>query len=133
MCIRDSVGRFSQVKNHRFLIDIFEKILIHSGKDFHPLLVLIGTGDLQSEIIELCRFKGLNDCVKFLGARNDVDRLLQAMDAFVLPSIYEGFPVAAIEAQAAGLPCFLSDSITPVSYTHLDVYKRQVLLQQLKK
>ena len=60
----------------------------------------------------MCRFKGLNDCVKFLGARNDVDRLLQAMDAFVLPSIYEGFPVAAIEAQAAGLPCFLSDSIT---------------------
>lgn len=106
------VGRFSQVKNHKFLIEVFEKIHAYKENNFNPILTLIGSGDLQQEIMKMCKSKGLTDCVKFLGARNDIHRILQAMDAFVLPSIYEGFPVSAIEAQAAGLPCFLSDSIT---------------------
>lgn len=50
--------------------------------------------------------------VLFLGNRNDVDRLYQAMDVFVLPSRYEGLPVVGVEAQAAGLPCVLSDQVT---------------------
>ena len=54
---------------------------------------------------------GLADCVRFLGVRGDVNRMLQGMDAFVLPSLYEGLPVTMIEAQAAGLPCTISDRV----------------------
>ena len=54
----------------------------------------------------------LEDCVQFLGMRNDVPQLMQAMDCFVLPSKFEGLPVVGIEAQAAGLPCFFADTIT---------------------
>ena len=116
------VGRFSQVKNHKFLIDIFEKICTNNDKKVKPLLLLVGVGELQEEIIQICKTKKIYENVIFLGARNDVHRLLQAMDAFVLPSIYEGFPVSAIEAQAAGLPCFLSDSITKDSKLKTNVH-----------
>lgn len=54
----------------------------------------------------------LTDKVKFLGIRSDINRLLQAFDAFVFPSIYEGLPVTLIEAQGSGLPCIISDTIT---------------------
>lgn len=103
------VGRFSKVKNHFFIIRVFEEIikLNNSAK-----LLLVGDGELRKEIENVVASKGLNSSVLFLGSRNDVPELMQAMDVLVMPSLYEGFPVTAVEAQAAGLPVIISDTIT---------------------
>lgn len=67
---------------------------------------------MRQKVENAIRQYGLEDCCNLLGIRNDVHRVLQAMDVFVLPSIYEGLPVVAVEAQAAGLPCILSDAVS---------------------
>lgn len=107
------VGRFSYPKNHLFLIDIFNEICKKNPKS---QLLLIGTYVGNASYLDAAKEKvkslGLNDKVKFLGVRHDVPDLLQAMDCFLLPSRFEGLPTVGIEAQAAGLPCFFSDSIT---------------------
>ena len=103
------VGRFCFQKNHEFLIDVFK--IVHD-KDKNAILLLIGIGELQDAIKQKVLDLGLQNSVIFLGARSDVDKLYQAMDVFVLPSHYEGLPVVGIEAQAAGLPCILSDQMT---------------------
>jgi glycosyltransferase involved in cell wall biosynthesis len=105
------VGRFTTVKNHAFLIDIAA-----AATRKHPDLyfLLVGEGELREPIEQRVRLLGLEARVKFAGGREDIPRLMTgAMDVFVLPSFYEGLPVAAIEAQAAGLSCVLSDTITP--------------------
>lgn len=102
------VGRFDFAKNQDFLVDIFaecEKIV--SGIK----LLLIGDGDGKKEIESKVQHLGLKDKVIFTGVRTDVNELLQAMDIFVFPSLYEGLGIAAIEAQAAGLPCVVSDHV----------------------
>lgn len=104
------VGRLSYQKNHEFLIDIFRSIHEKNGD---ARLCLVGRGELENDIREQVRKLGLYDAVQFLGVRSDVPRLLQAMDVFVLPSRYEGLPIAFIEAQTAGLACFGSDSGIP--------------------
>lgn len=103
------VGRFCFQKNHDFLIDIFEQI-----HRLHPdsVLVLVGLGELEEDIRKKVDALGLADHVRFLGVRNDVNRLYQAMDVFILPSRYEGLPVVGVEAQASGLPCLFSDAMT---------------------
>ncbi len=103
------VGRFAYQKNHSFLIDIFNEI---HKKDKDAVLVLIGTGELENEIKQKVNRLNLSEYVMFLGQRNDVNEIMQAMDVFVLPSFYEGLPVVGVEAQAAGLPCILSDAMT---------------------
>lgn len=103
------VGRFCKAKNHRKLIEIFE--FVHRQCP-DAVLLLIGIGELQEEIRQIVRKKALADAVIFYGATNEVPALLQVMDCFVLPSLYEGLPVAAVEAQAAGLPTLLSNTIT---------------------
>lgn len=103
------VGRFSKPKNHEFLIKIFSEI---SKKNPHARLILVGDGPLKLHFEEKIKNIGLLDKVQFLGVRNDVHKLLQAFDVMVFPSIYEGLPVTLIEAQAAGVPCIVSDVIT---------------------
>ena len=103
------VGRFHPVKNHQLIIDIFEKLMKQTSE---VALVLIGEGELFAQIQELVKEKGLGKEVLFLGARSDIPELLQMMDVFVMPSLYEGFPVTLIEAQAAGLPCVVSSVIS---------------------
>lgn len=103
------VGRFMQVKNHKFLVDVFKEILKMQPDSY---LVLAGTGELLESTKEYCRSLDIIDRVKFLGVRKDVSRLVQAMDAMIMPSFFEGFPVTAIEAQASGLPVYLSGTIT---------------------
>lgn len=101
------VGRFMYQKNHKFLIDVFAQILDSRP---HARLLLVGEGELEEEIRQkVCRLN-LRDKVVFTGARKDVDKLYSAMDVFCLPSFYEGAPVVALEAQANGLPCLLSQS-----------------------
>lgn len=106
------VGRFFPQKNHIFLIDIFAEV--HKR---HPnsVLWLVGGGELNDALKNQIKAKvddlGLSGAVEFLGVRGDVNRLLQGMDSFILPSLYEGLPVTMIEAQASGLPCTISDRV----------------------
>lgn len=106
------VGRFAAQKNHKFLIDIFE--CVHK-LDPKAKLLLIGNGELKSEVEKLLKDKGLLQETVFLSNRTDVPELLQAMDVFLFPSLYEGLSIALIEAQATGLPCLISNTIDPRS------------------
>ena len=103
------VGRFEEQKNHRFLIKCFNLL---ARKKENTKLLLIGDGSLVNEIEDQIDSVGLTNQVILAGVRSDVYRLLQAMDVFVFPSLYEGLPVTMVEAQAAGLPCVISDVIT---------------------
>ena len=103
------VGRFSEQKNHAFLLDIFDKLLKVRG---NAVLLLAGEGKLREEVMRKARDMGIDENVRFLGARKDVERLYQAMDAFVMPSRFEGFPLSILEAQASGLPVVASTEIT---------------------
>lgn len=103
------IGRFVQQKNHDFLIDIFNEIY---KQNKNAILLLAGDGPLKEDIQYKVKELGLEKNVQFLGQRSDANELYQAMDAFVLPSLYEGLPVVGVEAQAAGLPCFFSTDMT---------------------
>lgn len=103
------VGRFVYQKNHNFLIDIFNEAYKINN---NLILILVGDGQLKNQIQYKVKKLGLKDNILFLGNRFDVPELMQAMDLFLLPSFYEGLPVVGIEAQAAGLKCIFSNSIT---------------------
>ena len=116
-----NVARFKKEKNHVFQVEIFE----HIHKEIpNAVLLLIGKGELMAEIERLVKSKGLSDCVRFMGVRNDIPTLMQAMDVFLLPSLFEGLPVVGIEAQAAGLPVFTSTEVT----TEMDITGNVVFL-----
>ncbi len=108
------VGRFSYEKNHKFLVSVFNEV-----NKSHPnsKLLLIGGGKPKSEItiknkiVKQVKKLGLEDKVIFLGIREDVDRLMQAMDMLVMPSITEGFPVTIMESQAVGLKSVVSTAV----------------------
>ena len=103
------VGRFVNQKNHDFLIDIFCEI---KKKHENAVLLLVGDGELKNAIRKKVVLNNLKDSVVFMGVRSDIPNILSAMDVLVLPSFYEGMPNSVIEAQATGLPCLVSDSIT---------------------
>ncbi|MEQ2455825.1 glycosyltransferase family 1 protein [Flavonifractor hominis] len=104
------VGRFEEQKNHRFLLDIFE--CIHRAEPDSKLL-LVGDGPLRPQIEQEIAERGLGHAVCLTGVVADVWRYYQAMDVLLFPSLYEGLPVTLVEAQAAGLPCVISNHITP--------------------
>lgn len=99
------VGRFMRQKNHIFLLQIFSRLPQHAH------LLLVGDGELRQSIETQADDLGIRDRIIFTGVRADVNRLLQAMDVFVFPSLFEGLGIAAVEAQAAGLPCLISDKV----------------------
>lgn len=102
-------GRFLEQKNQTFVLDVFNE-LIH--KRPNSVLIFIGKGPLIEKIKEKVSLLQLTDNVLFLGVRNDVPEILNASDLFIMPSLYEGLPVAAVEAQCSGLPCIFSTNIT---------------------
>ena len=104
------IGRFDKIKNHSFLIDIHAKLI---KKQENTVLLLIGEGPLLTYIQKKVHDLNIDNSVIFLGNRNDVEKLLCAMDLFILPSINEGLGIVAIEAQTSGLPCFVSDALPP--------------------
>lgn len=104
------VGRFDQIKNHMFLLEIFSEIL---KKQENATLVLVGEGELCPKIKEEAGKKGILDKIIFTGLREDVPGLLQMMDVFVFPSLFEGLGIVLIEAQTSGLPCFASKDVIP--------------------
>ncbi|XRC40087.1 glycosyltransferase [Lactiplantibacillus plantarum] len=103
------VGRFVPAKNHTKLIEIFSQF-----HKMHPetVLLLVGEGELLGDVKKQVTKLGLDNFVRFLGLRKDIPALMSAADLFVLPSLYEGLPVVGVEAQASGLPCVFSESIT---------------------
>ena len=103
------VGRFSAVKNHRFLLEVFEQI-----KKTEPdsVLLLAGDGELREEIKAQAQKSPFGKDIRFLGNISNVPEMMVLSDVFLFPSIYEGLPTVLLEAQAAGLPCFVSDRIT---------------------
>lgn len=103
------VGRFFEVKNHEFLIEIYNAIL---KKEEKSKLLLVGDGELRNKIEEKVKLLGIENQVIFTGNQKNVYEIMQAMDIFIMPSIYEGFPVTLVEAQATGLKCLITDNIT---------------------
>lgn len=104
------VGRFTNQKNHPFLIDIFYEMTRQNKK---VKLIMVGIGEKEKEIKQKVKELKIEDKVIFAGFRNDVNEIMQAMDIFLLPSLYEGLGIVLIEAQAAGLPSFTSDKVVP--------------------
>lgn len=103
------VGNFIPQKNHKFMVDIFSELV-----KIHPesVMIFLGRGDSMGEIRNYAMQAGVSDKILFPGSRSDVHRFYQAMDVFLFPSLHEGLPIAGVEAQAAGLPCLFSDSVT---------------------
>ena len=106
-----TVGRLAPEKNPFFLLDVFDAL-------YHQIdsvrLTWVGIGRLEEAVREKVYEKGLDNAVNFLGARNDVNLLLKNADCFLFPSLYESFGLALLEAQAAGLDCFASDTIPEI-------------------
>lgn len=111
-----TVGRFAPEKNQTFLLEIFVGVLRQKP---NAALLLVGDGPLRSSLEAQARALGIYERCIFYGFTSDVPPLLFAMDAFCLPSFFEGNGIAAIEAQATGLPCLLSDTV-PQSTKVLD-------------
>lgn len=103
------VGRFSYAKNHEFLINVFTEVV---KRNSNCRLLMIGNGANVDAVMSVLRQRGLSDKAIWLSSSSEVNQLMQAMDVFVLPSRFEGLPIVAIEAQASGLPCLLSNAIT---------------------
>ena len=103
------VGRFEYQKNHPYLLDVFAAVCRERPD---ARLLLLGDGEDRAAMEEKSRQLGVADRVHFLGNRGDVARFYQAMDIFLLPSFFEGLPGVLVEAQAAGLRCLVSDTVT---------------------
>lgn len=104
------VGRFNVQKNHEFLIDIFYQI---QKKESNAVLLLVGNGELEEKIKDKVRRLGLEEKVIFYGISERIYEILQAVDVFVFPSLFEGLGIALVEAQAAGIECFASLGVIP--------------------
>ena len=102
------VGRFCYPKNHEFLIEIFRRVLQRRPD---AVLLLVGTGEKEEKIQTLTDAYGMTEAVRFLGSQADVSPFYQAMDVFVMPSLFEGVPLTGVEAQYALLPCVFSDRV----------------------
>lgn len=102
------VGQFNEIKNQSFLLDIFSAYLKNNKNAY---LLLVGKGSNLEHIQQKSNDLEVKDKVIFTGSRNDVNQLMQAMDCFVMPSLFEGLPFVLVEAQCAGLPCIVSDTI----------------------
>ena len=115
------VGRFDYIKNHRFLIEVFDEYL---KLDSESVLMLCGQGELFNEIKEKVEFYGIQEKVTFLGQVENMSEIYQMIDIFLFPSIFEGLPFCLIEAQAAGIPCLISDTVShEIEITNLINYE----------
>lgn len=103
------VGRLAYPKNQGFLLRVMKNVSMENPS---ACLLLVGDGEERSSLETYVEHNNLKGNIIFTGFRIDIDSILQAFDVFVLPSFFEGFPLALLEAQASGLLCFASDSIT---------------------
>lgn len=103
------VGRFAYEKNHIFIVELFRYLM---EKDSNMFLILAGDGETMPQIKQKVIEYNIENNVLFLGNISNVNEVMQAMDVFVLPSLYEGLPIVGVEAQAAGLPLLVSANVT---------------------
>ncbi|MCI8527868.1 MAG: glycosyltransferase family 1 protein [Lachnospiraceae bacterium] len=103
------IGRFSKQKNHMFLLNVFTQMYQQNNK---LKLLLVGDGELLIDVKKEVEKRNISNHVIFTGAISDVHRKIQMMDLFILPSLYEGLSIAAVEAQVNGLPCVLSNRVS---------------------
>lgn len=103
------IGRFTKQKNQTFLVSVLRKLI---ELDDRYVLVFLGDGELRGAVSDAFDRAGLGEQTIFMGSVDDVPLWLQAFDAVVMPSLYEGLPLTAIESQAAGLPLIVSDTVT---------------------
>ena len=106
------VAKFEEQKNHTFLLDVFEE---YQKLNLNSKLVLVGEGSLRVELEEKVRKLGLDDKVLFLGRRADTEKIYSAMDIFVMPSWFEGFSIAMVEAEVNGLKVYTSTKVAKES------------------
>jgi glycosyltransferase involved in cell wall biosynthesis len=106
------IGRFEYQKNHEYIIKIFQDVF---NQRSNSILVLVGIGTNYSNIQKMVNDLGLQENVRFLGKRSDIQAILSAVDCFILPSRFEGLPLVLVEAQASGLPCFASKGVSAES------------------
>lgn len=105
-----NIGRFQGQKNHKFMIEIMKEVLLLRSD---VKLLLVGVGELRQTIEQQAIKEGVYNHILFLGERNDIDVFLSAIDVFILPSLYEGLGIVAIEAQAAGARTIVSTTLPP--------------------
>lgn len=105
-----TVGRLTAPKNPFFLLDILSTL---REKEQNFRFIWAGTGEMKDEIEAGINERGLNENVLMLGVRNDIPRVLQVLNVFILPSKFEGLPVIGVETQAAGVPMLCSDKVSP--------------------
>ena len=103
------IGRFTAQKNSVHMIEIFGAV---AKKEPNAILCLIGDGELKEEMMKKIDELGINKQVAYLGRREDIQQFYNAMDCFILPSLYEGLPVVGLEAESCGLPMFFSNEVT---------------------
>lgn len=125
-----NIARFHFQKNHTFLLDIFNEILIEKPDS---CLILVGEGELRTEMEEKSKKLGINEHVIFTGVRTDIPNVLQAFDYFLFPSLYEGLGIVLIEAQASGLPCMTSAKVVPIEAQVTDQLKYFSLKKNAKE
>lgn len=104
-----NVGRLHRQKNQMFLLEVFSKIL---EEDSNALLLIVGAGELEGELKSRANSIGVASKVRWIKSCEDMPSIYWASDVFLLPSLFEGFPFSLIEAQAAGLPCVVSDLVS---------------------
>ena len=104
------VGRLTYQKNQEFLLKTFTKI---SKKYPFSKLLIVGNGPDKDKLQSLVKKGGIEKTVIMMEYREDINRIMNAMDLFVLPSLFEGFPIVLVEAQASGLKCLVSDRVSP--------------------
>ncbi|PGZ75804.1 glycosyltransferase family 1 protein [Bacillus sp. AFS029637] len=114
LCIPDAaklighIGRFSESKNHIFILQVLKEIL---KKDTNFIAILAGDGPLKASIELKAKELGIYENIRFLGVRNDIPIIMNIIDVFVFPSLFEGFGIVTLEAQCAGVPCVVADTI----------------------
>ncbi|NLK66989.1 MAG: glycosyltransferase family 1 protein [Campylobacteraceae bacterium] len=133
------IGRFSFEKNHKFLLDIFKKVL-DKNPSFH--LVLVGDGELFSEAKEQAKSLEIYENISFIGNSDKANEYYNSFDIFVLPSLHEGFGMVLVEAQANGLKCLASTGVSKetqilsnLEFLELDseIWSEKILNANLKR
>lgn len=122
------IGRFADVKNHSFLIDVFEEIYKIKNNAF---LLLVGAGELKEQSINKLNSLNLEGRYLILSNRSDIPQLLKAMDVFVFPSKYEGLPLTLVEAQVAGLKCVVSKNVSSESVLSEDTVQLELISPEI--
>lgn len=119
--ILGNIGTLKEAKNQQFLLDIVYKL---KEKNKNVKLLLVGSGPLEENLREKCEKLGIENKVIFTGTRDDIDVILNSMDVFVFPSTFEGLGLVLLEAQAAGLPCIVSEAIQPEADLQLGLFSK---------